>query len=133
MLTVHVLHSSSAKIITVLMSIENRITSSTLYMYVLPFTVRGLSTKTTGTKKSVLPYLLGSLTVGAGGYGLYKYNISVRDVFETVQKQAARMMPTVSAAEPPASQPSVTEFENLMRKPTMWFPNRSDTNRTIQL
>lgn len=62
---------------------------------------------TASSKKSVLPYLLGSLTVGAGGYGLFKYSSAARDVGEAIQKEAARMMPTVSAAEPPASQPSV--------------------------
>ena len=46
--------------------------------------------------------------MGAGGYSLYKYNSAAREVCAAIQKEAARMMPTVSAAEPPASQPSVT-------------------------
>ena len=70
---------------------------------------RGVSSKLSGSKKSALPYLLGSLAVGAGGYGVYKYrsNGLMKDIQDVVQAEASKIIPSVSAAAPAAPQPSV--------------------------
>ena len=70
---------------------------------------RRVSSKLSGSKKSALPYLLGSLAVGAGGYGVYKYrsNGLMKDIQDVVQAEASKIIPSVSAAAPVAPQPSV--------------------------
>ena len=60
--------------------------------------------------------LLGTVAAGVGGYGVYKYMKGV-PVMETIQD---RMIPSVSAAGPPESQPSVSYM--YISFGTGWFP-----------
>ena len=66
---------------------------------------RGISTKAAPNKKWVLPCLLGS----AAAVGLYKLNNkrTVKEISDAVQAEAAKMVPSVTAAAPPTPQPSV--------------------------
>lgn len=66
---------------------------------------RGISTKAAPHKKWVLPCLLGS----AAAVGLYKLNnkSTVKEISDAVQAEAAKIVPSVTAAAPPTPQPSV--------------------------
>ncbi|XP_060602330.1 dye-decolorizing peroxidase YfeX-like [Ruditapes philippinarum] len=65
---------------------------------------RQVATKSGGLKKSAAPLVLGTLAAGAGTYGLYKY-VSRETVTELAE--AVKVLPQVSAASGPSSQPSV--------------------------
>ena len=64
-----------------------------LLSYSVSVQTRGVSSKLSGSKKSALPYLLGSLAVGAGGYGVsYSCSIVILFCFSTDQRSLLQVI-----------------------------------------